>query len=41
MSAKKQKMSEGVIAFLDALGTKGIWARTEPEEYAVVGKSTI
>jgi hypothetical protein len=27
-------MTEGVVAFLDALGTKGIWARAKPEEYA-------
>lgn len=25
-------MKEGVIAVLDALGVKGIWARTETEE---------
>lgn len=24
---------EGAVAFLDALGTKGIWARSEPEKY--------
>src|ERR687895_441470 len=27
-------MTEGVVAFLDALGTKGIWARAKPKEYA-------
>jgi hypothetical protein len=29
-----QSMSEGVVAFIDALGTKGVSARTDPEEYA-------
>lgn len=25
--------AEGVVIFLDALGTKGVWARTDPKEY--------
>jgi hypothetical protein len=29
-----QTASEGVVAFIDALGTKGVAARTDPEEYA-------
>jgi hypothetical protein len=28
-----QTVNEGVVAFLDALGTKGISTRTDPEEY--------
>jgi hypothetical protein len=27
-------VNEGVVAFIDALGTKGVSARTDPEEYA-------
>ena len=34
MSTSSQVASEGVVAFIDALGTKGISARTDPEEYA-------
>jgi hypothetical protein len=29
--AKKTRMQDGVVVFLDALGVKGIWARAEPE----------
>jgi hypothetical protein len=28
-----REMKEGSVAFLDALGTKGVWAKAEPEEY--------
>lgn len=28
------EMNEGTVAFLDALGTTGISARIDPEEYA-------
>jgi hypothetical protein len=31
MPAKKPRMQDGVVVFLDALGVKGIWARAEPE----------
>jgi hypothetical protein len=34
LSTSSQVASEGVVAFIDALGTKGISARTDPEEYA-------
>jgi hypothetical protein len=34
LSTSSQVVSEGVVAFIDALGTKGISARTDPEEYA-------
>jgi hypothetical protein len=27
------EMKVGAVAFLDALGTKGVWVRAEPEEY--------
>jgi hypothetical protein len=31
MSSKNNRMQDGVVVFLDALGVKGIWARAEPE----------
>lgn len=34
MSIATQTASEGVVAFIDALGTKGVAARTDPQEYA-------
>lgn len=32
MFSEEVKMQEGVIAFLDSLGVKGIWSRAEPTE---------
>ena len=32
MSTKETRMQEGVVAFLDALGVKGIWTRANPVE---------
>ena len=33
MSSPSIYTLEGAVAFLDALGTKGIWARSEPKKY--------
>ena len=30
-NGRQTRMQEGVVAFLDALGVKGIWAREEPQ----------
>jgi hypothetical protein len=36
-----QSFNEGVVAFIDALGTKGISARTDPEQYVVSWETTL